>query len=362
MAIRVWIEAKAGKRTNSYLVRWRSSQGGSGSHYCKEQWEALKLRHELEGGSEPPAPRENALGAANPPIVTWAQFMGRYWPYMADRVKPRSLVRYQEMVARFEELGQPGILVDFTKIDALRYREALSRLEVKGTCRRITRKTVNDSVTAIKGAFSLAVLWGLVSANPFDAMGKLKETDSKGDRVILEAKEVLAFEQLCHPEFRPFFAVLVRLGLRKGELLALTRADVERDRHLIRVTNFKTSRDSRDRYRYLPLSPAVEDILDMQAANTMDGLLFPLPHSLNWPRRELRKLARRLVAERLLPWHKVGLRLHDLRHTYASHFLASGGDLRTLMYLLGHNRIETTQRYLHPLEKQVKAAADLLPY
>jgi site-specific recombinase XerD len=44
---------------------------------------------------------------------------------------------------------------------------------------------------------------------------------------------------------------------------------------------------------------------------------------------------------------KIHLRLHDLRHTFASHFVEAGGDLRTLQDLLGHTEYRTTEIYAH---------------
>lgn len=361
MSLRIWVEERAGKQSTGYLTRWRYASGDGGSRYFTEQWQAYKLKTDLEAGVPPPAPSTN-LKPPDPADATWAEFMRRYWPHMQDRVKARSLVRYQEMIARFEELAQPGPLATFTKLDAARYREDLSRQEVKGTGRRITRKTVNDNTTAVKSAWGLAVQWELTSANPFQGLRKLKETDSRDEAVILEVDEIKAFEDHCGDEFRPFFAVLVRTGLRKGELLALTTQDLDSNRQALRATNFKTSRTSRDRYRFLPLSHYLTAILGPMAAMAGGGPLFPLPHSPNWPRRQLRQVARGLVGLGLLPKYKVGIRLHDLRHTYASHFLAGGGDLRTLMYLLGHRRIETTQRYLHVLGDRLAEAASIIRY
>ncbi len=362
MSLRVWVEERTGKQSTSYLTRWRYPSGDGGGRYFKEQWQAYKLKTDLEAGAPPPAPN-TFTKPPDPADVTWTKFMRRYWPHMQDRVKPRSLVRYKEMMARFEELAQPGPLAAFTKLDAVRYREDLSRQEVKGTGRRITRKTVNDNITAVKSAWSLAVQWELVEANPFQGMGKLKETDSRDEAVVLELDEIEAFETACPDEFRPFFAVLVRTGLRKGELLALTARDVDEKRRSLQVNNFKTSTSPRDRYRTLPLSDRIFELLVNRAGRAESGHLFSIKHhSPNWLLRHLQATAKRLVKENRLPAWKAGLRLHDLRHTYASHFLAGGGDLRSLMYLLGHRRIETTQRYIHPLGDRLAAASQVLPY
>ncbi|MCF8032855.1 MAG: tyrosine-type recombinase/integrase [Desulfarculaceae bacterium] len=365
---KVWVEANRNLKTTTYSTRWTAEDGKRGRRTFKRRWEAEALRDRLaEGYVSPLAPDLDKLIGHDRPnpkrktITPWGPAVDQFIAHLAVQLQPGSVRRHQEALRHFTRFFTPASVEEAARKGlVLRYR-SLRAQDTKGT-KQITRCTINNEVSKLRRFFGFAIEMGLVDENPCDSIKALKETDSKADTVILEVDEIKAVEALCGEEFKPFFAVLVRLGLRKGELLALTARDLDLEAHTLRATNFKTTAGRRDRYRYLPLSDQVADLLRELAEAARGGPLFPLPHSHNWLRRQLRQTARRAIKVGTLPAHKVEIRLHDLRHTYASHYLAGGGDLRTLMYLLGHRRIETTQRYLHPLEGQIRGAAEILPF
>ncbi|MCF8042047.1 MAG: tyrosine-type recombinase/integrase [Desulfarculaceae bacterium] len=365
---KVWIEVNRNRKAPTYSTRWIDEDGKRGRRTFKRRWEAEALRDRLtEGYVSPLAPDLDSIIGVDRPnpqqkcLTAWGPIVEQFIDQLAVQLKPGSIRRHREALHHFTRFFTPATLEEAARKElVLRYR-SLRAQDHKGT-KPITRCTINNEVSKLRRFFGFAMELGLAAENPCDGIKALKETDSKADTVILEVDEIRAFEAHCCEEFRPCFAVLVRLGLRKGELLALTARDLDLKARVLCVTNFKTTTGSRDRYRRLPLNDRVMELLRLQEATSAGGPLFPIPHSHNWLRRKLRQVARQLIKSGVLPAHKAGIRLHDLRHTYASHFLASGGDLRTLMYLLGHNRIETTQRYLHPLEGRMAKAANVISY
>ena len=139
------------------------------------------------------------------------------------------------------------------------------------------------------------------------------------------------------------FAVLLLLygaGLRIGEALSLTGAALDAG-EVLRVTG------KRNKTRIVPLLPIVRDALNAYAQSapyvlSRDAPLFrgarggPLSPAL--VRRAVQGARRRLgLAERTTP--------HALRHSFATHLLASGADLRSLQELLGHAQLTSTQVY-----------------
>jgi integrase/recombinase XerC len=144
------------------------------------------------------------------------------------------------------------------------------------------------------------------------------------------------------PESRRNFALfltLYGLGLRISEALSLTRADVTGD--TLTVTG------KGNKQRQLPLPLPVKSALNqwLTASQQMPpgAPLFPNPQGLPLSPRFAQKILQNTREALNLPAH---LTPHALRHSFATHLLAGGADLRTVQELLGHTNLATTQRYL----------------
>lgn len=144
------------------------------------------------------------------------------------------------------------------------------------------------------------------------------------------------------PEARRNFALfltLYGLGLRISEALALTRQDVTGDT--------VTVRGKGNKQRALPLPLPVKSALNQWLNASHDqppqAPLFPNPHGKPLTPRFAQKVLQDTRKALNLPAH---LTPHALRHSFATHLLANGADLRTVQELLGHAQLATTQRYL----------------
>ena len=140
--------------------------------------------------------------------------------------------------------------------------------------------------------------------------------------------------------------VLMLTGCRRNEVLELTWDDVDRTTGELRIRHAKTGP------RQVPLTPAVAGILD--ALPRVKGKPWVLPgrqpgrriSSLNEPWLRLRKRA-----------GLEDVRLHDLRHSFASRALALGESLPMIARLLGHAEVQTTAHYAHLSREALNAAA-----
>lgn len=130
-------------------------------------------------------------------------------------------------------------------------------------------------------------------------------------------------------------------GLRVSELCALTVADIDSARMLVRVRDGKGAKD-----RYVMLSPRLLAILRAYWRHRppRGPYLFPSPRPGQPLSRKavwhmLRRAARRArLRKRVTP--------HTLRHCFATHLLEAGTDIRVIQVLLGHRSIRTTARYV----------------
>lgn len=133
-------------------------------------------------------------------------------------------------------------------------------------------------------------------------------------------------------------------GLRISEALSLNANDVDRDRNYIKV------RGKGDKERLAPLSDSSREALSawlsvrVEIAEEGEKALFVGGRGKRLNRREGFRIIEKLC--RMAGLKKV-VSPHALRHSFASHLLAAGADMRTIQELLGHSRLSTTERYTH---------------
>jgi site-specific recombinase XerD len=139
-------------------------------------------------------------------------------------------------------------------------------------------------------------------------------------------------------------------GLRISEACTLKTSDIDRKRGLIRLQSGKGQRD-----RYVPLSKRLLATLEAywRAERPPQPHLYLFPGSTpgSLVRAETVRAALKAAAK------KAGVakraRPHVLRHSFATHLLETGTDVRTIQVLLGHSSIRTTERYLHVSKQHV---------
>jgi len=207
--------------------------------------------------------------------------------------------------------------------------------------------TVNREVGCLMHLYKKAIEWGQVSVNPTTSVKKLKEPP--GRTRYLTVEEIHRLLDQCSDGIRPIIITALNTGLRKSELLGLRWSDVDFFHHSLTVTKTKNNEP-----KTVPLN----------------GLLLG----------ELRKLSKNRTGEFVFvkkdgqPFGdlKVGFagacqraginnfRFHDLRHTFASHLVMSGVNIRTVQQLLGHKDIRQTQRYSHLSTECLEEAVQIL--
>jgi integrase/recombinase XerD len=175
---------------------------------------------------------------------------------------------------------------------------------------------------------------------------------------ILSAVELeRLFAATSNPKHRMLLMTTYAGGLRVSEVIKLQACHLDGQRGLIRVVHGK-----RDKDRYTLLSPRLlQELRAYWQAFRPPLWLFPSRD----PQKHLNDETARSVfqkAKAKAGIHKGG-NIHMLRHSFASHLLESGADLRTIQILLGHASILTTSRYLHVTRKTLdgtRSPLDLL--
>ena len=130
-------------------------------------------------------------------------------------------------------------------------------------------------------------------------------------------------------------------GLRVSEVTRLRVADIDSQRMVLRIRQAKGQKD-----RFVVLSPRLLKLLrEYWKAVRPSGFLFPGAR----PDRPLTSAAVHRVCRAARERCGLGkhVTVHTMRHSFATHLLEDGTDLRTIQILLGHRSLSTTARYLH---------------
>jgi integrase/recombinase XerC len=220
------------------------------------------------------------------------------------------------------------------------------------------KTTIRTKFAALRALYRFAVERGMVAVNPLLGLSLPKKEKSLPVFLTTPQMEDL----LAQPEDKPksrqapswmaardtaILELFYAAGLRLAELAGLRVEDVDPISETVRVLG-KGSRE-----RVCPIGP--EATLALQkyraAAKVNTGALFLNKQRRRLSRRSIWLLLKKYATAAQLPAH---LSPHKLRHTFATHLLDAGADLRSVQTLLGHASLSTTQIYTHVTTERLK--------
>ena len=166
--------------------------------------------------------------------------------------------------------------------------------------------------------------------------------------VLTQAEAALRMEAAPGAKYKAALGVAYGAGLRVSEVANLKISDIDRDRMVLRVEQGKGRKD-----RNAMLSPRLLGLLeDWWQIGRPTTWLFPgrdpiLPVTARQLYRVVRDTAAAVgIDKRVSP--------HTLRHSFATHLLEQGVDIRVIQVLLGHTKLDTTARYAHVASKVLR--------
>ena len=214
------------------------------------------------------------------------------------------------------------------------------------------KAAATKSVKLLRAIYNFALGRKLCTANP--CLGVKTFPDVSRERFLSPAELGRLGDALTAAEAegaQPHHVTIIRLlcltGARKNEIAQLQWSEVALDRGLLQLEDSKTGRKA------IRLGAAAKELLS-KVGRTNSAYVFPDPRDATLPIRNL-------------DWAWVGfrnraglpdLRIHDLRHSFASVGVAGGSGLFLIGKLLGHTHVATTSRYAHLHDDPLAAAAD----
>lgn len=214
------------------------------------------------------------------------------------------------------------------------------------------KTAATKAVKLLRAIFNFAIARKLCGENP--TLGVKTFADGKRERFLSPAEMgrlgdalTAAGAEGAHPYHVAIIRLLAFTGARKSEIAALRWSEVDSARGLLQLEDSKTGRKT------IRLGAAALEILS-KVDRTESPYVFPDPRDATMPIRNL-------------DWAWVGirkragmdeLRIHDLRHSFASVGVAGGSGLYLVGKLLGHGHVATTSRYAHLHDDPLAAAAE----
>lgn len=235
---------------------------------------------------------------------------------------------------------------------------AISRDEVRGFVDALMTRDAGVG-TKINWLCALRFLYRRTLGRPdMVSFIKLPRPHSPLPEVLSKSEVQALLTALRHPRLQAMAMVMYGAGLRIAETRVLTVDDIDGARGVIRVRHGKG-----DKAREAKLSPVLYDWLRRYWARTRPPLpyLFADAHGRLPTTGTMRKALQKASKQ---AWIKKRVTPHTLRHSFATHLLEEGTDVRVVGVLLGHASIKTTARYTRVTEKLVRqtpSPLDLLP-
>ena len=210
----------------------------------------------------------------------------------------------------------------------------------------------NQVVNAVKLFFKT------IENSPLDIDAIPRPKRAKKLPNVLSKEEVKAIlDTPTNIKHKAMLSLIYACGLRCGEILSLKPNDIDSKRNILHVKNAKGQKD-----RIVPLSEKIIVLLrEYYKATKPKYYLFEGQTKGNrYDARSLQNVLKQSIAKTKIT---KPVTLHWLRHSYATHLLESGTDLRYIQEILGHNSSKTTEIYTHVSTKslqQIKSPFDFL--
>lgn len=305
---------------------------------------ALDVLADARGGKDPAADRD-----AHRRALTIKDLVERFdEQHISIRIKKNTATEYRRLLKKhiLPRLGS-FLIAEVTRADIATFHHNMRHIPYQA----------NRCLEIISKMFNLAELWGLRpdGSNPRRLIQKYPEVKRERFLSLDEIKHLgnvlreMEMERLVMPSAALAVRLLLYTGCRLSEIMTLKWEYVDLEGAALHLPDSKTGAKT----VYLG-RPAVELL---EKAPAIVGNPWVITGTLPGSRlNELQHSWRRVRARAGLD----DVRIHDLRHTFASTAVAAGQSLPMIGKLLGHTQVQTTARYAHLAASPVKGAADAI--
>ena len=257
---------------------------------------------------------------------------------------------YKQDLDKFNEYFKNKNINDIDSNDLKNYIKSLN----------LNEKSISRTISCLKSFYKFLIIEKIIKHNPTDGLYMPKVKKSLPN--IMSVDEVARLLDIkLDDDFsyrnKAMLELMYATGLRVSELIELKLNDVDFSDDIIRIMG-KGSKE-----RIIPMGDFAKEYLEEYIYNHRGNMLkgittdyvFLNNHGKKMTRQGFFKIIKKLANEAGI---STEISPHTLRHSFASHLLKYGADLRTIQELLGHSDISTTQIYTHVANEELRKNYD----
>ena len=270
----------------------------------------------------------------------------------------KTIESYQRDIDHFIDYCKKECINDFNDVSYNYLRGYLASLHDKN----LTNNTINHRLSALRTFYNYLVKQDILDDNPFLLVDSLKIAKKNPDFLFPEEMEAL-LDSIDESDDlgkrnKAMLELMYASGLRCSEVVNLSLKDVDLNNQILLIHG-KGNKD-----RYVPFHDYAKEILidyidgarnNLIAKTSGTSVVFVNNRGNIMTNRGVQDIINRITYN-YDPTKKI--HPHTFRHSFATHLLNSGADLRTVQELLGHENLSTTQIYTHITKEHLKQVYD----
>jgi integrase len=279
-----------------------------------------------------------AAGIEDPTLAPcFSDFAEEFLKLVKDERRPRTHHRYTVSLVSLKKAFGSKRLSEITPEEIDHFKQARLNSGRKGS-------TINRDLACLRRLLRVAVRRNKLRSSPFTD-GRVDFLPEQGRERILSFQEERGYLDAANPTLRDVATIMLECGARPDEVFRVRVEDVILMGRTLKIQSGKT----KNARRTIPLTEAALDVLKRRIYQAKGPYIFPFRKGFglpdwNRPMTQLWNAHREaLHKSKILP----AFTLYDCRHTYGTRAIEGGIDPLTLMRLMGHANLATTNRYVH---------------
>ena len=247
---------------------------------------------------------------------------------------PRTIAIYTSIVVKYLKLNPDPEIVEKSQI-------------IQFIVNRGAARTMKQSLAALNHFYK-----GVLNSDVILTIPKPKDTYYVPN-ILSEIEMCIVIDTIKNLKHEAIIQLIYSCALRVSEAINLKVTDISKTKNVIKIVNGKGGKTA-----YVPIPEETKNLLrEYYLKYKPTNYLFQGQKTEKYSASSIRKVLNKAVKAAKIKKH---IRVHDLRHSRATHLLENGVDIKFIKKLLRHKKIETTERYLHlttnSLEKAITKA------